>query len=149
MDICVAPDPANEYTRHSTVIKLMEYMAQAKPIVAYDLPEHRVTAADSALYAAANNERDFALQIARLMDDRVLREQLGQAGRARAVSTLAWSQQERYLLGAYEAIGAPRLVTQEATRRGAFNEPSAGGPPRGYSAQEHTYSVAGGSQGPG
>jgi glycosyltransferase involved in cell wall biosynthesis len=149
MDICVAPDPANEYTLRSTVIKLMEYMAQAKPIVAFDLPEHRVTAADSALYAAANDERDFARQIARLMDNCALREQLGQAGRVRALSTLAWSQQERCLLGAYEQIGAPRFDMHEATRRGAFDEPSAGGSPRGCPAQEHTWSVASSSQGPG
>ncbi|HEX3600143.1 MAG TPA: glycosyltransferase family 4 protein, partial [Lacipirellulaceae bacterium] len=43
-DICVVPDPSNEYNDHSTIVKIMEYMAQAKPVVAFDLPEHRVTA---------------------------------------------------------------------------------------------------------
>jgi glycosyltransferase involved in cell wall biosynthesis len=108
MDVCVAPDPSNGYADHSTVIKLMEYMAQSKPIVAFDLPEHRVTAGDAALYAAANDETDFARQLARAMDDAALRQRLGQIGRARVVHQLAWSHQERHLLAAYRQILSPR-----------------------------------------
>jgi glycosyltransferase involved in cell wall biosynthesis len=142
MDICVAPDPANEYTNRSTIIKLTEYMAQAKPIVAFDLPEHRVTAGTAALFATANDELDFARQIARLMGDAALREKLGQAGRARAVNTLAWSRQEPYLLGAYENIVARGANSQEAARRGAFDDL----PRTGRCAYERTCSVGGGSQ---
>jgi glycosyltransferase involved in cell wall biosynthesis len=145
MDVCVAPDPANEYTNRSTIIKLMEYMAQAKPIVAFDLPEHRVTAGDAALFATANDELDMARQISRLIDDPVLREKLGQAGRARAVNTLAWSRQEPYLLEAYENIVAPPVNSQTAARKGAFDDL----PRTGRSAHERTCSVVGGSQGPG
>jgi glycosyltransferase involved in cell wall biosynthesis len=144
MDICVAPDPSNEYSDRSTIIKLMEYMAQAKPIVAFDLPEHRVTAKGSALFASANNELDFARQIARLMDDTGLRQQLGQAGRARAASTLAWSQQEAVLIGAYEKIVVPHFGLQEVLRRGAYDVPSV--IERG--AAGSALSITGGTQGP-
>ncbi len=44
-------------------------MSVAKPIVAFDLPEHWVTANDAAAYAATNDELDFAREIATLMDD--------------------------------------------------------------------------------
>ncbi len=112
-DICVAPDPSNGYTDRSTIIKLMEYMAQSKPIVAFDLPEHRVTAADAALYAAANDEADFARQLARLIDDPLLRRQLGESGRARVLGRLAWSHQEGPLLAAYRQVLCPRTVPQD------------------------------------
>lgn len=118
-DICVTPDPSNEYTDRSTVIKLMEYMAQAKPIVAFDLPEHRVTAGDAALYATANDEVDFARQLARLMGDPALRTQLGDRGRARVLRELAWSHQEGHLLAAYEQVLSGQAAPRRATERGA------------------------------
>ena len=68
-NICVVPDPKNPYSDRSTMIKLAEYMALSKPIVAFDLTEHRVTAEDAAVYAEPNDEADFADHIARLMDD--------------------------------------------------------------------------------
>jgi glycosyltransferase involved in cell wall biosynthesis len=144
MDICVAPDPSNEYSNRSTIIKLMEYMAQARPVVAFDLPEHRVTAGKAALYAHPNNELDFARQIARLMDDPSLRERLGRAGQARAANELAWSRQESCLIGAYDKVLAPRFDPQEVLRRGALNDPSRAE----QCAKGNALSAAGGSQGP-
>jgi glycosyltransferase involved in cell wall biosynthesis len=143
MDICVAPDPSNEYSDRSTIIKLMEYMAQARPMVAFDLPEHRVTAGRAALYAAANDELDFARQIARLMDDRELRERLGQLGRTRAASTLAWSQQEQALIGAYERIVVPHFGLQEVLRGGNYDVPT-----NERRAIATAVSAVGGTQGP-
>jgi glycosyltransferase involved in cell wall biosynthesis len=118
MDICVAPDPANGYSDLSTIVKLMEYMAQSKPMVLFDLPEHHVTAGDAALYAVANDERDFARHLATLMDDTELRRRLGEEGRARVVNSLAWSHQERRLLTAYQKLLSPPLMlTESASRR--------------------------------
>jgi len=108
MDICTVPDPANEYNNRTTVIKLMEYMAREKPTVAFDLPEHRVTAAGAALYARPNDQRDFAAQLVRLMDDADLRRTMGACGRQRIVSELAWEHQAQHLLDAYQAmLGGP------------------------------------------
>ena len=105
-DICVVPDPSNTFNDRSTIVKTMEYMAQAKPVVAFDLPEHRVTAGDTALYAKPNEERDFARQIVRLMDDSDLRRSLGNAGRRRALETLTWQCQEVHLLAVYRSLGS-------------------------------------------
>jgi glycosyltransferase involved in cell wall biosynthesis len=103
-DICVVPDPSNEYNDHSTIVKVMEYMAQAKPVVAFDLPEHRTTAADTALYAKPNDEREFAMHLLRLMDDPQLRRSLGEAGRQRVMESLTWRHQEAHLLAAYRCL---------------------------------------------
>jgi glycosyltransferase involved in cell wall biosynthesis len=106
-DICVDPDPSNPYNDRCTMIKMMEYMEMGKPIVAFDLPEHRFSAQDAALYACNNDEREFARHIATLMDDAALRARMGQRGRARLETELAWDHQGEQLLRAYEQIGAP------------------------------------------
>jgi len=103
-DICVDPDPSNPFNDRCTMVKMLEYMALAKPIVAFDLPEHRVTAQDAALYARPNDELDFARQIAALMDDPERRAEMGRLGRARIENELAWSYQEIHLLEAYRAL---------------------------------------------
>jgi glycosyltransferase involved in cell wall biosynthesis len=103
-DICVAPEPSNPYNDRSTMIKLMEYMALGKPTVAFDLPEHRVTAGEAAVYATPNDELDFARQIARLMDAPDLRARLGRVGKMRIETGLAWPYQAKKLLAAYASL---------------------------------------------
>jgi glycosyltransferase involved in cell wall biosynthesis len=103
-DICVAPEPSNPYNDRCTTIKMMEYMALGKPIVAFDLPEHRVTAQDAAAYAHPNDEFDFAQQIALLMSDATRREAMGQLGRERIERELAWCYSVPNLLDAYLRI---------------------------------------------
>ncbi|MEP7355757.1 MAG: glycosyltransferase family 4 protein [Anaerolineales bacterium] len=105
-DICVDPDPSNAFNDRCTMTKLMEYMALGKPIVAFDLPEHRVTAQEAAVYARANDELDFARQIAALMDDPARRRQMGARGRQRVESELSWPHQQAHLLAAYRALEA-------------------------------------------
>ncbi|MGB1287278.1 MAG: glycosyltransferase family 4 protein [Aggregatilineales bacterium] len=103
-DICVAPEIANEYTERCTMIKMMEYMAVARPIVAFDLIEHRRTAEDAALYAADNNPRLMAEHIVALMDDPQRREKMGEIGRDRIENVLSWAHQEKSLLKAYQSL---------------------------------------------
>ena len=86
------------------MIKMSEYMALGKPIVAFDLPEHRVTAQEAALYAKANNELDFAQQLATLMDDLPRRQAMGKFGRERVESVLAWSHQSKALIKVYDQL---------------------------------------------
>jgi glycosyltransferase involved in cell wall biosynthesis len=108
IDICLDPDPYNPYNARCTMIKMMEYMAFGKPIVAFDLPEHRITAGDAALYARANDERDFADKIAVLIEDPQRRKRMGAIGRARIETSFAWSHQEAGLLAAYTKLWSGR-----------------------------------------
>lgn len=110
-DICVAPEPSNPYNDRSTAVKVMEYMALRKPMVAFDLPEHRFSAQDAAVYAHPNDERDFALKIAALMDDPERRQEMGRVGRQRIEEGLAWSNQEKHLLDVYQSLrgGSPGM----------------------------------------
>ena len=109
MDICVAPEPSDPYNDRSTAAKVMEYMALGKPIVAFDLPEHRFTAHHAAVYARPNDELDFAKQIASLMDNPDQCNKLSRIGKERVEKNLAWSHQAKHLLEAYKilSVGTP------------------------------------------
>jgi glycosyltransferase involved in cell wall biosynthesis len=103
-DICVDPDPVNEFNDHSTMIKMAEYMALGKPIVAFDLTEHQYTAQSAAIYVADNDEILFAQSIEKLMDDPQLRSKMGRFGRQRVENVLAWKYSVKQLLKAYQII---------------------------------------------
>jgi len=107
-DICVDPDPSNPFNDRSTMIKMTEYLALGKPVVAFDLPEHRVTAGEAAVYAMANSESDFAEKLAALMDDPPRRKAMGDIGRARVADHLAWEHQAPRLVAAYESLAGFR-----------------------------------------
>lgn len=103
-DICVNPDVANEMNDKSTMNKIMEYMALAKPIVQFDLTEGRFSAGEASLYANKNDEIDLADKIVELLDDPDKRKQMGEFGRNRVINELEWEYEVPKLLAAYEAL---------------------------------------------
>jgi glycosyltransferase involved in cell wall biosynthesis len=103
-DVGLSPDPKNPLNDVSTMNKTMEYMAFELPVVAFDLRETRVSAADAAVYVKPNDVADYAAAIVDLMDDELRRSRLGKFGRARVEQQLAWSHQERAYLGVYRRL---------------------------------------------
>ena len=103
-DIGVAPEPPNEYNRRSTLLKIMDYMALARPVVAFDLPEHRVTAGDAAVYAAGPTPAHLMSAIRELIENEDRRIEIGRCGRERAEQKLAWSVVSSSLLEAYARL---------------------------------------------
>ncbi len=103
-DICVAPEPANDYNNRSTFVKILEYMALGKPIVAFDLPETRHSAEGAALYARPNDAQDFAKKLSTLIANPRLRQSMGESGRLRVNSQMAWKYSAPNLLGVYDKI---------------------------------------------
>ncbi len=105
-DVCVNPDPVNPMNDKSTMNKITEYMALGKAIVQFDLTEGRYSAAGASLYAAKNDERDFAMQVVGLLDDAQRREKMGRIGLERVRNALSWAHQVPVLLAAYDAVFA-------------------------------------------
>jgi glycosyltransferase involved in cell wall biosynthesis len=103
-DVCVSPDPLNPLNDVSTMNKILEYMACGRPIVCYDLREHRYSAAEGALYAEPNRVEDLAAKIERLLDDPALRERMGQYNRRRFLESMAWEYSRGQLMRAYETL---------------------------------------------
>ncbi len=101
--IGVEPAPDNPLNSRSTFIKIMEYMASGRPIVAFDLPETRFSANGAALLVEPGDKKSFAEAIVRLLDDPDLRLQLGKAGDDRINKTLNWDNASKSLLHAYQA----------------------------------------------
>ena len=107
-DVCVCPDPKNPLNDVSTMNKVLEYMACGRPIVAYDLREHRYSAGEGALYAEPNHEDRLADRIAELLDDPERRERMGAYNRKRFLEAMAWEYSAGELLRAYRTLCRPR-----------------------------------------
>jgi glycosyltransferase involved in cell wall biosynthesis len=122
-DICVDPDPSSPLNDVSTWIKIMEYMASAKPIVTFDLKETRFSARDAAIYVKPNNETQFAEAIAHLMDQPELQKEMGVYGRRRVEDELQWARVGKNLLTAYETLLGRKMKSScEAHRGKKFTE---------------------------
>jgi len=102
-DICVDPAPCNELNHTSTMIKIAEYLAAGKPIVAFELRETRRTARNAALYAASGDTEQFASLVARIATDPPLAEQLAAQARLRSPELL-WKHSAERLLDAYALL---------------------------------------------
>jgi glycosyltransferase involved in cell wall biosynthesis len=116
-DVCVNPDRPCEMNDISTMIKIMEYMALAKPIVQFDSKEGKFSAREASLYAD-KTAADFAEKIIWLMERPEERKRMGDFGRLRVEKELAWSHSVPNLLAAYERAftkGSPsrRVATTE------------------------------------
>jgi glycosyltransferase involved in cell wall biosynthesis len=116
-DVCVNPDVANEMNDKSTMNKIMEYMALAKPIVQFDLTEGRFSAQDASLYAAKNDPVDMAAKIVELLDDPARRAEMGAFGRRRVENELEWRYEVPKLLAAYRALAPMPAKTLPTPRQ--------------------------------
>ena len=113
-DVCVNPDVANEMNDKSTMNKIMEYMALAKPVVQFDLAEGRYSAQRASLYAKNNDALDLAARLVELIDDPVRRAEMGEFGRRRVEHELEWRHEAPKLLAAYAALWRPAEVAHAA-----------------------------------
>lgn len=102
-DVCLSPEPLTPLNASSTFIKVGEYMAMGKPVVAYDLNETRWTARDAAIYIKPGNVHGFGHAIMDLMDHPEQRLAMGIYGRKRFLETLSWEHQKENLLAAYRS----------------------------------------------
>jgi len=103
VDVCVDPAPATAVNERSTMIKIAEYLALGKPVVAFDLLETRRTAGDAAILVPPGDPAGLADAIEALARQPGRRTELARLARVRA-ATLIWRHSERALLSAYETV---------------------------------------------
>ncbi|MBU9888722.1 MAG: glycosyltransferase family 4 protein [Candidatus Omnitrophica bacterium] len=102
-DICVAPFEDNEVTRCKSPLKVVEYLASGKPIVASDVGEVRNMVEGAGILVAPGDAEALAGGILKLADHEALRKELGAAARGRAETRYNWSVSAENLERAYQA----------------------------------------------
>jgi glycosyltransferase involved in cell wall biosynthesis len=104
-DACAIPlPPAEHFAWFASPMKLFEYMAAARAVLASDLPAIRevVTDGATALLIPPTDPDAWTAAIVRLRDDPALRERLAAAGRAHVMAHYTWAARARAILGALE-----------------------------------------------
>jgi len=125
-DVCVDPDPLNEFSNASTMNKIVEYMSLGKPIIAFDLLEHRRSALEAALYIEPNDVAKFASGVRELLEDIPKRARMSKFAKERFQHTLAWEISEENLLRTYsELLDANNFVpaTVPASKMNCIDSP--------------------------
>lgn len=120
-DLCVNCDRFSVMNDLSTMNKILEYMALAKPIVQFDLHEGRQSAGPASLYARPDDPEDFAAKIAHLIEHPDDRARMGALGRKRIEEKFAWPHSAPVLLAAYRRVfdkSASPAIAQRSPRPG-------------------------------
>jgi glycosyltransferase involved in cell wall biosynthesis len=100
-DICVDPAPRTALNDHSTMIKIAEYLAAERPVVAHRLTETAYTAGDAVCFSEEPTADGLAAGISRVATDASLRLALAAAAGRRAPE-LVWERSERELVAVYD-----------------------------------------------
>jgi glycosyltransferase involved in cell wall biosynthesis len=107
-DVCVAPLGYNDrnVNQGCCPIKVLEYMACGRPIVAADLPVVRelVCAGQEALLFTPDDPADLARKILTILDDSALAAHLGRQAAIRAHRQFTWPMAQAHLLSVYQAL---------------------------------------------
>ncbi|MDP2924043.1 MAG: glycosyltransferase family 4 protein [Candidatus Omnitrophota bacterium] len=103
-DIAVACFEDNEITRCKSPLKIAEYLASGKPIVASDVGEIRKMVDGCAILTASGDANSLSEGIIRLLEDEKLRKNLGDKARKRAEEKYNWKISAKNLLNAYHLV---------------------------------------------
>lgn len=93
LDVCVMPLPFTEhFAYYASPLKLFEYMAAGRAVVASDLPGWADVVQDgaTALLIPPGDEAALRAALLRLSEDAALRQRLGAAARQRALALYTW-----------------------------------------------------------
>lgn len=101
LDVCAMPHPATQqFSRYTSPLKLFEYMAAGRAILASDLPGWSDVLGDgeTALLCSPDDIQAWTAAIVRLRDDVQLRARLGNNARQRVMADFTWSARAAKIL---------------------------------------------------
>lgn len=101
-DVCVAVDLPNPMNHHSTVTKVLDYMAMGRPVLQFRLDEMQRVCGDATAYASDFDSVSFADELEALLDDPERRADLGRRGHERICDGGLWPDQIPSLIAAIE-----------------------------------------------
>jgi len=107
-DVCIAPLVYNDrnVTQGCCPIKVIEYMACARPVVASNLPVVRELVRDEvdALLFTPDDPADLARCVLAILDDPSLAQRLADSAAQRARDKFSWHVAQKKLIKVYESI---------------------------------------------
>ena len=107
-DICIAPLGLNDrnVTQGACPIKVLEYMASSRPLVASNMPIVRELVREDidALLFSPNDPDDLARQILTLLKDVELSKRLSDSATERALTKFTWHAAQKKLLKVYRKL---------------------------------------------
>lgn len=107
-DICLAPLGLNDrnVTQGACPIKILEYMASARPLLASNMPIVRELIREDvdALLFSPNDPDDLARQALTLLNDFELSKRLSASASKRALTKFTWHESQKKLVKAYKAL---------------------------------------------
>ena len=110
-DICLAPLGLNDrnVTQGACPIKVLEYMASGRPLIASNMPIVRELVRDDvdALLFSPNDPEDLARQVLALLNDFELSQRLSASASERALTKFTWHEAQKKLLKVYEKLLGP------------------------------------------
>jgi glycosyltransferase involved in cell wall biosynthesis len=107
-DICVAPLGLNDrnVTQGACPIKVLEYMAAARPLLASNMPIVRELLREDVdgLLFSPNDPDDLARQALALLNDVELSQRLADSASQRALTKFTWHESQKKLVKVYENL---------------------------------------------
>lgn len=107
-DICIAPLGLNDrnVTQGACPIKVLEYMAAARPLIASNMPIIRELVREDvdALLFSPSDAEDLARQVLTLLNDFQLSQRLASSASERALTKFTWHESQKKLVKVYEKL---------------------------------------------
>ena len=107
-DICIAPLGLNDrnVTQGACPIKVLEYMASARPLAASNMPIVRELIREDvdALLFSPNDPEDLARQVLALLNDYDLAKRLAHSASQRALTKFTWHEAQKKLIKVYDKL---------------------------------------------
>ena len=107
-DICIAPLGLNDrnVTQGACPIKILEYMASSRPLIASNIPIVRELVREDvdALLFSPNDPDDLARQVLVLLDDYELSKRLSDSATERVLTKFTWHAAQKKLIKVYEEL---------------------------------------------
>ena len=107
-DICIAPLGLNDrnVTQGACPIKVLEYMASSRPLIASNMPIVRELVREDvdALLFSPNDPEDLARQVLALLNDFELSKRLSDSATERVLSKFTWHEAQKKLVKVYAKL---------------------------------------------
>lgn len=116
-DICVAPLGLNDrnVTQGACPIKVLEYMASSRPLVASNMPIVRELVREDVdgLLFSPNDPEDLARKILALLNDVELSKRLSESATERVLTKFTWHESQKKLVKVYEKLLDPKNLKDD------------------------------------